>query len=145
MPSNFLTLAVAALAMVLLTFVVGLAILFTRVGEMRRRQIHPRAVSTSTKMAATFENVKPADNFRNLFEVPVLFYALVGVALAIGVVPSWLAMGAWVFVALRVAHSVIHCTYNDVYHRLVVFLAGFVVLVALWVGFVMSLLSRTAA
>jgi hypothetical protein len=85
------------------------------------------------------ENVQAADNFRNLFEVPVLFYALGAVALATHQVPDWLVVGAWIFVALRVVHSFIHCTYNKVMHRLAVFLTSFGLLVALWVSFFLSL------
>jgi hypothetical protein len=129
----------AALAMVMLTFVVGARLLFTRVHEMREKRIHPQAASNSLKMAARLEDVQAADNFRNLFEVPVLFYALVAVALATQHTPAWLAVGAWGFAALRVAHSAIHCSYNRVMHRLAAFLAGFGLLVGLWVAFFVTL------
>ena len=130
--------------MVLLTLVVGALMLYTRVKEMRQKRIHPQAASTSAKMAARLDNVQPADNFRNLFEVPVLFYALASMAIAIGPVPTWLAYGAWLYVALRVLHSVIHCTYNKVFHRLPVFMASFGLLVGMWVWFVASLTSKSA-
>jgi hypothetical protein len=96
-------------------------------------------MATSTQMAARLENTQPADNYRNLFEAPVLFYALVAIALAIGHTPSWLVTGAWGFVGLRVVHSAIHCTYNRVFHRLPVFAASFVLLVGLWVAFFLTL------
>ena len=41
-------------------------------------------------MAARLENVQGADNFRNLFEVPVQFYALAAIALATQQTPGWL-------------------------------------------------------
>ena len=129
----------ACLALVLLTCVVGARLLQTRVSEMRAKRIHPQAAATSVQMAAKLENVQAADNFRNLFEVPVLFYALVAMALATAHVPGWLVTGAWMYVALRVAHSFIHCTYNKVWHRLAVFLASFVLLTAMWVGFYLTL------
>lgn len=141
MATNALSLIFATLAMVALSFAVGLTMLFTRVAEMRSKRVHPQQASTSVTMAARLENVQPADNFRNLFEVPVLFYTLMAMAIAVGFVPPWLVYGAWVFVALRAAHSVIHCTYNKVYHRSAVFIAGFALLLALWVGFAVSLAS----
>ena len=125
--------------MVLLTFFVGLRLFAVRVREMREQRIHPQTASTSLQMANKLKNVQAADNFKNLFEVPVLFYALCAVALAVSHVPTWLAFGAWLFVALRVAHSIIHCTYNKVMHRFPVFMLGFAVLVALWVGFFVTL------
>lgn len=139
MPANALQLIGAMLALVLLTAVVGGRLLFTRVQEMQQKRIHPQAASTSVKMAARLENVQAADNFRNLFEVPVLFYALGAVALATHQTPNWLVVGAWAFVVLRVVHSFIHCTYNKVMHRLGAFLAGFGLLLALWVSFFLSL------
>lgn len=139
-----LALAAAALALVLLTFAVGARLLYCRVREMRMRRLHPQAVATSAQMAGRLEDVRAADNFRNLFEVPVLFYALVGVAIGAGHVPEWLAAGAWLFVALRIVHSVIHCTYNRVMHRFAAFIGSFVVVVVLWVGFVATLPSAVA-
>jgi hypothetical protein len=139
MPSNALHLVAACLALVLLTVLVGVRLLHTRVREMRRKRLHPQAVATSAQMSARLEDVQAADNFRNLFEVPVLFYALVAIALGMRVTPPWLVAGAWVFVALRVLHSLIHCTYNRVVHRLAAFLAGFALLAGLWVAFFLSL------
>jgi hypothetical protein len=145
MPANTFQLIGAVLALVFLTFIVGARLLFTRVQEMREKRIHPQAASTSVKLAACLENVQAADNFRNLFEVPVLLYALVAVALATHRTPDWLVAGAWAFVVLRVMHSVIHCTYNKVMHRLAAFLTSFALLVALWVSFFLSLPGASAA
>ncbi|HET9447828.1 MAG TPA: MAPEG family protein, partial [Steroidobacteraceae bacterium] len=51
-------------------------------------------------MGETMQNVQSADHFRNLFEVPVLFYALCGY-LAITQYTSLLLLAcAWGFVAL---------------------------------------------
>lgn len=134
------SLIVSALAaLVLLTFGVGARLLQSRVREMKRKRIHPQAAATSVQMAARLEDVRAADNFRNLFEVPVLFYALGATALATQHTPAWLVAGCWVFVALRAVHSLIHCTYNRVMHRLAAFLAGFALVVALWVAFVLTL------
>jgi hypothetical protein len=144
MPANHIQLIAACLAMVLLVFAVGGGMLFTRVQEMRRKRIHPQAVASSLKMAAHLEHVQVADNFRNLFEVPVLFFALAAIALATGYVPDWLVVCSWVYFALRLLHSFIHCTYNKVYHRLAVFLASFGLLVVMWVVFFVSLASRSA-
>ena len=145
MPANSLHLIAACLAMVLLTSAVGCLMLFTRVKEMRSKRIHPQAAPTSTKMAARLENIQPADNFRNLFEVPVLFYALAAIALAAGAIPSWMVLGSWIFVALRAVHSIIHCTYNNAYHRLAVFMASFGLLVAMWVCFFIRVSGASAA
>ena len=103
--------------------------LYSRVQEMRQKRLHPQTAATPNTMAANLENVQAADNYRNLFETPVLFYALVACAVAAAYVPPWLVIGAWCYFGLRVVHSIIHCTYNRVMHRLAVFAIGFALLV----------------
>lgn len=121
-----------AFAMVVLTIAVWLRMYVTRIREMKRERIHPQAVATSAQMAARISDSRAADNFRNLFELPVLFYlALVLAAQTEQVTPAVLAL-SWSFVVLRVVHSLIHCTYNKVMHRFRAYLAGGVVLWALW-------------
>ena len=49
-------------------------------------------------------------------------------------------MLAWIFVALRVLHSAIHCSYNKVMHRFYAYVAGGMVLFALWAWLGLQLL-----
>lgn len=139
MAANILSVLLAATVLVLLTAAVAVAMLATRIREMKARRIHPQAVATSGAMAARLEHSQAADNFRNLLETPVLFYALVAIAVGLGHVPDWLVPCTWAYVALRLVHSLIHCTYNRVMHRLAAFLAGFLLLVAMWLGYVAQL------
>ena len=142
MTPNAYNLLLAALALVLLTFAVGLRMLYCRVQEMRQKRLHPQKAATSKTMAANLENIQAADNYRNLFETPVLFYALVACAVAAAYAPPWLVIGAWCYFGLRVVHTIIHCTYNNVMHRLAAFAIGFVLLVGLWIAFVLTLPNR---
>lgn len=131
-----------AVAMAALTFSVSVRLLVVRVATMRRERIHPQSVATSAAMASRIADTRVADNFRNLFELPVLFYlALVVAAISGLVTPAVLAL-AWVFVALRIVHSAIHCTYNKVMHRFYAYIAGWAALVALWSVLAAGLLSR---
>ncbi|WP_330948379.1 MAPEG family protein [Thermomonas sp. LB-4] len=138
-PQQHLVAACAALA--LLTFLVGLRMLAVRVAEMRARRIHPQAVALSARRAQRLDDSRASDNYNHLFELPVLFYALCALALATTHVPGWLPAAAWLFVALRIAHSAIQCSYNRVMHRFAVFLAGFALLGAMWAGFALSYLA----
>ena len=138
-PQQHLVAACAALA--LLTFLVGLRMLAVRVAEMRARRIHPQAVALSAQRAQRLDDSRASDNYNHLFELPVLFYALCALALATTHVPGWLPAAAWLFVALRIAHSAIQCSYNPVMHRFAVFLAGFALLGAMWAGFALSYLA----
>lgn len=131
-----------ALAMVALTVVVWVRLFFSRVGTMMRERIHPQSVATSAAMAARIPDSRVADNFRNLFELPVLFYLAVVVAAIAGLVTPVVLALAWLFVALRAVHSAIHCTYNKVMHRFYAYLAGGLVLCALWTVLAVGLMGR---
>ena len=130
------------LAMAALTFIVWWRMYFMRIGQMKRERIHPQSVATSAQATARLTDSRAADNFRNLFELPVLFYlALVIAALTRQTGPVVLAL-AWLFVALRVVHSAIHCTYNKVMHRFSAYVAGGMVLWLLWGVLGYGLLAR---
>lgn len=69
----------------------------------------------------------------NLLEVPFIFYALVLACLMtarVDVTALALAL-AWAYVALRMAHTIVHLSYNRVTHRFIVFAASNGVLVAM--------------
>jgi hypothetical protein len=129
-----------AVAMAALTFVVWLRMYITRVAQMQRERIHPQSVATSAQAAERLTDSRGADNFRNLFELPVLFYLALIVAVQSGqTAPLTLGL-AWTFVVLRVVHSVIQCSYNKVMHRFYVYVAGGTVLWVLWAVLAFGLL-----
>ena len=118
--------------MVLLTSIVGVVMFARRVAEMRERRIHPQVVASASQMMSRLTRTGAADNFRNLFETPVLFYAAALTVYAAQLsTPLYVAL-AWAYVATRVVHSLIHCTYNKVMHRLQAFIASFAVLWTIW-------------
>ena len=121
-----------AVAMVVLTIAVWWRMYVTRIGQMKRERIHPQSVATSAQAAAKLTDSCAADNFRNLFELPVLFYLALVVAAQAGLASMTVLVLAWLFVVLRVLHSWIQCTYNKVMHRFKVYVAGGMVLWALW-------------
>jgi hypothetical protein len=63
------------LALALVTFVVGVVMYRRRIGEMKAKRVRAQALATSASAAAALEDTRASDNFRNLFETPVLFYA----------------------------------------------------------------------
>jgi hypothetical protein len=130
----------ACAAMVCLVAVVAARMLLVRIAEMKAGRIHPQAVANSKSMGERLQNVQAADNYRNLFEMPVLFYLACALAITLNLATPVLAALAWIYVALRMVHSAIHCTYNKVMHRLTAFAASCAVLVFIWVTLVMKVL-----
>ena len=131
----------ACMAMVALTFAVGLRMFRSRVSEMMARRIHPQSLALSGQRAQRLEDSRASDNFSHLFEVPVLFYLLCAVAIGTGYVPAWLPVLAWLFVFTRLAHSAIQCSYNKVMHRFAAFLGGVFLLMAMWAMYAGSYLA----
>ena len=127
-------------ALVLLTGFVWLRLGSDRIGEMRSRRIHPQQVATSKQMGETMQNVQSADHFRNLFEVPVLFYALCAFLAITKLTTLLLLACAWGYVALRAAHTYVHLTSNKVVRRFQVFVASTIVLYVMWGIFAVRLL-----
>jgi hypothetical protein len=119
-------------ALVLLTGFVWLRLGSDRLGEMRSRRIHPQQVATSKQMGETMQNVQSADHFRNLFEVPVLFYALCAFVAITRLTTLLLLACAWGYVMLRAAHTYVHLTSNKVVRRFQVFVASTILLYVLW-------------
>jgi hypothetical protein len=122
-----------AFALVALTVVVYFWMYTLRLRELHRGRIDAQAVATSAKMASLVTDTRAADNFRNLFELPVLFYAALLIAAATPALSTTASLRfAWAFVALRVLHSLVHCSYNRVMHRFALHVASTLVLFAWW-------------
>jgi hypothetical protein len=74
----------------------------------------------------------PNRNLMNLLELPVLFYVVCLVAFMAQPAAALLLPLAWLYVMLRIVHSLIHITYNNVLHRFLAFALSNGVLIALW-------------
>lgn len=72
-----------------------------------------------------------ADNYNHLFEQPTLFYATCLAIAAAGHVDAMAVNCAWAFVIIRVAHSLIQATVNNVLLRFGVFLLSWLALLIL--------------
>ena len=116
--------------MLLLTFAVWVVMYVRRLRYIASNQIDPQRLTTPEKGAAVIpEQIhRPAYNFRNLFELPVAFYAVCLYLFVAGTVDSVYVTSAWLFLALRVVHSLIHCTVNIVKLRFVSYMLGALVL-----------------
>lgn len=125
------------LLLVLLTFVVVFWMGALRIGAMRRGEVSPRYFKLNTGEIPDLP-AQAANHFRNLFELPVLFYTLVALLLVTERADGVQLTLAWLFVASRYVHSLIHLSYNNVSHRFFAFLVGVVTLLAMWVRYALS-------
>ncbi len=118
-------------SVILLTLAVWIYMYFRRTSYLLRQRIDLRTVDTPEKAASVIpEGVSLAShNLRNLFELPVIFYAICLYLFASDSVDGIHLLAAWWFFAFRVVHSLIHCTYNRVEHR---FAAYMLAAIGLW-------------
>ncbi|HEX5056737.1 MAG TPA: MAPEG family protein [Gammaproteobacteria bacterium] len=125
-----------------LTFFTLWLMFFTRVNYMRSNRVGPQRLQDRNAAREVLAAVAaPSDHFNNLLELPLLFYfAVILIWLMKLTDISYLVM-AWLFFGLRLAHSVIHLSYNRVMHRFMAFCAGAVVLTLIWIRLGWQILS----
>lgn len=118
---------------------------FFYLGMRRRKAVSTRAVDH--KYYRTFSGGEEPEALRvlsrhgaNQFEMPMLFYAvLLMIYVTDNATPLFVGL-AWAFLVLRFAHAFVHLGTNFVPHRFLVFAAGVLVLLAMWVGLLVKLL-----
>jgi hypothetical protein len=78
-------------------------------------------------------------NYMNLLELPMLFYVLCLSMYVTDRGDDSACNLAWIYVGLRLLHSIVHLTYNNVIQRLVVFATSNFLLAACWIRFFLLL------
>ena len=81
-----------------------------------------------------------ANCYRNQFELPVLFYALIALALPLRHADLVIVLLSWVFVVTRFVHAGVFVTTNDFGPRSMAWLAGALVLLVMWLYFALRIL-----
>jgi hypothetical protein len=80
------------------------------------------------------------DCFNNQFQVPVLFYILIALALPLRHADLVIVLLSWVFVVTRFAHAGIFVSSNNIRQRGLAWFSGVLVLLAMWVYFALRIL-----
>lgn len=129
----FKPLILPILALVALTFTVWVYMYISRISEMRRKRIDAQRLDTRVHAQQLLtDSAVVADNLKNLFEMPILFYAGLLLAMVLMIQDSLLVQLSWGYVVLRIVHSLVHCTYNRVMHRFIAYLASCLILILIW-------------
>jgi len=113
-------------ATMLLTFVVWVYMYARRIPFIRSSGLTPGELAIPGRLAeiSPAEISNPSDNLKNLFEIPVLFYALALYLYVTQQVDALYVAAAWIFVVFRVLHSAVHCTVNIVMLRFWLYFAS---------------------
>jgi hypothetical protein len=81
-----------------------------------------------------------ANCFSNQFEIPLLFYILIALALPLRHADLVIVVLSWIFVAARLVHTWIFVTSNNVRQRSLAWFAGVVAVLIMWVYFAIRIL-----
>ncbi len=114
-----------------LTAVVWFYMYAKRIPAMRKAGVSVQTYTTPEKIAEHLPEAVnfPANNLKNLFELPTLFYGLCLYLFVSDNVDMIYVSAAWLFFALRAGHSIVHCTVNIVMLRFYLYAAA---ALALW-------------
>ena len=121
------------IALVLWSFVMCAWLYATRIPAIRRIGIVYDPQRPTEEFHAQLPAVVrwKADNYNNLMEQPTIFYA-VALTLALLGADAGLNVGlAWLYVALRVVHSLVQAMINVIMLRFAIFMAATLVLLAM--------------
>ena len=118
------------LVLVAWTFVMWFWLYATRLPAMTKAGIDPQDAAHPGAVAHRIPSRvrSVADNYNHLHEQPTIFYALMFFAALTGGVDGFALRLAWLYVALRVVHSLVQATVNKVVVRFLVFCAATIVL-----------------
>ncbi|WNC69294.1 MAPEG family protein [Thalassotalea nanhaiensis] len=124
------------LSLMVLTFFVWVYMYFLRLRYVIAHKIAAQQLHSPEKIPELLpeEINRPANNLKNLFELPVIFYGLVILGLLTNINTPSVTYLAWGFVGLRIIHSFIQCTNNNVMQRFKVYMLGAICLWALLVN-----------
>lgn len=122
-----------AIALMIWTMIIWAWMYVTRIPAMQKAHIEP----DEAQIAGLLDQRLPpqvqwkAHNYNHLHEAPTVFYAVSIILAILGAGDGMNAFLAWIYVGLRVAHSLVHVTANRVMVRFVLFLLSSVVLIVL--------------
>lgn len=125
--------------LVALTFAIQFRMGYLRVTSITRGETKIRDIALG-QPGWPDDATKVSRNFENQFQLPVLFYVLVALALPLRQMDLLLVVLSWVFVVLRLVHAYIHVGSNYVPNRFYVYAAGAIVLLIMWIVFALKIL-----
>ena len=123
-------------ALVLLIFVIWIVMMAGRGRHMRTTPPRAEDFANNESAGRYFAPVEmPSNNFRNLFEMPVVYFALVPLLILADAANIIQVTFAWAFVFLRIGHSFVHVGPNKVPVRATLYILSTAVLMVMWFGF----------
>ncbi|WP_404292169.1 MAPEG family protein [Microvirga sp. RSM25] len=106
----------------------------SRLGSLRTGEVKVKDVALGERNWPS-RILQVQNAYHNQFELPVLFYVLVTLALFTRKADMLFVVMSWMFVTSRLVHAAIHTTSNKMALRFQAFVVGVLILAAMWVIF----------
>ena len=120
--------------MVALTFVVTMRLLYFAVKSVKKGEVHIKQYRIyDGEFPPIFNSVR--QHYKNMFEMPILFYLLAVLLLIQGNTTNLDIIFAWGFVVFRILHSISRIPNRDVNLRFGLFAGSFLMLLGGWINF----------
>jgi hypothetical protein len=103
-------------------------VLFTRIPAMKRLKIHPQKAQNTSDLTKLLPQdvVRVSNNYNHLFEQPILFYAICIIIALLNHVDNIHIWSAWIYVAIRIIHSIVQATKDIVLIRFKLFVISWI-------------------
>ena len=120
--------------MVALTFVVTMRLLYFAVKSVKKGEVHIKQYRIyDGEFPPILNSVR--QHYKNMFEMPILFYLLAVLLLIQGNTTNLDIIFAWGFVVFRILHSISRIPNRDVNLRFGLFAGSLIMLLGGWINF----------
>lgn len=130
MPNSFVILPM--FAMVLVSFTTLVLLFLARTASVKEGKVSAGFFKTYQGQVEPERNLQLSRHFVNLFESPVLFYAVCISAMATENASAIFQYIAWGYVLARIAHATVHIGSNILSYRIAAYFSGWAILLVLW-------------
>ncbi len=134
------TILLPVFVLVALTFVLAVWMGFERNRVIFSKEVRIKDIAL-TKESWPDRAKQISNAYHNQYELPVLFYILVALALITRKADLIFVVLSWVFVVSRLLHALIHTTSNRVPRRFFAYLVGLATLIIMWGYFAVQILT----
>ncbi|MDX1490381.1 MAG: MAPEG family protein [Pseudohongiellaceae bacterium] len=118
--------------MVLLTASIVIRTLRARIKSVKKGEIEAKYYRLYQGAVEPEETAKLTRHFSNLFEAPVLFYAVCVAAMSLNITGLAFLLLSWAYVVTRIVHTIVHTGRNRLRNRMIWYFASWTVLLAMW-------------
>ena len=133
------TILLPVFVQVALVFAIMVVLGVRRGRAMKRGEVDQRDAALNQAAWPDYAR-QPANSLVNQFQIPVLFYVVVILAMFTRKADILFVVLEWIFVLSRIVHAWIHVTSNHVPYRAAAFSIGALVVLVMWVLFAVRIL-----